>query len=127
MHDERCNEPARTYAQLAAAIAQRDVEGVLVGLSPAYGRHLRAARAKRRFPALFELWCETFPRLIDVIACFVDGDSATLETLVECDGGAECGRVILVHDGAGWRIDSERCANGRTRIPLGRLSPCSSL
>jgi hypothetical protein len=119
-------DPTLAYEDLTAAIARRDVDDVLARLSTGYGRHLRASREKRRFGALFELWCETFPRLREVIACFIDGDCAILETHVDCDGVCKEGRVYLVHDGDRWRIDSERCTDGRTRIPLARLSPCSS-
>ena len=112
------------YEEFVAALARRDVDAVLGRLSENYGRGLRKSCGKMRFNALFELWCETYPRHLCVAACFVDGDTATMETQVEVDGAPLPGRVTLVHDGATWRVDSERCADGRTRIPVTRLSPC---
>src|SRR6201996_7253577 len=102
------DDPARAYVKYAAAIQHRDVEGVLEKLSDDYGRHLRAAHEKGRFPALFELWCETFPRLLGVVAYFVDGDCATIEMLLQSDGRVETGYATLVRRATGWCVDFER-------------------
>ncbi len=114
------DDPAHAYVKYAAAIQRRDVAGVLERLSDGYGRHLRAAHEKDRFPALFELWCETFPRLIGVVAYFVDGDCATIEMLLQSDGRTETGYATLVRHAAGWCVDFERRTNGLARIPSGR-------
>ncbi len=118
--DKTRDDPARAYLQYAAAIEHRDVESVLGRLSVDYGRHLRAAHRKG-FPALFELWCETFPRLLAVVACFVDGDCATVEMLLKSDGKVETGHAVLLLQGARWCVDFECRANGSTRIPAGRF------
>src|ERR1700722_5222705 len=119
--EKGCNDPGHAYQQYSAAIEQRDLAGVLGKLSDGYGCHLRAAYRKSRFPALFELWCETFPRLIGVVAYFIDGNCATVELLLKCDNGTETGYAVMLRDGEGWCVDFEHRANGRTRIPSGRL------
>ena len=116
-----CDDPGHAYLQYAAAIEQRDVEGVLGKLSDGYGRHLKAAHQKGRFPALFELWCETFPRLVAIVAYFVDGDCATVELRLKCDGQFETGYAVLVQHGSKWCVDFECRANGRMRIPSARF------
>ncbi len=121
---DKTQEPVAVYAEFLAAIERRDVDAVLAALSDDYGRGLRKSRAKARFNVLFELWCDTYPRHQGVTACFIDGDTATMEAQVEVEGASLPGRVTLVHDGATWRVGSERCADGRTRIPVSRLSPC---
>ena len=41
-----------------------------------------------------------------VVACCIDGDTATLETIAMRGDHAGSGSVALVHDGAGWRVDA---------------------
>jgi hypothetical protein len=121
LNENVLDDPARAYVKYAAAIQHRDVEAVLEKLSEDYGRHLRAAHEMGRFPALFELWCETFPRLVGVVACFVDGDCATVEMLLQSDGRVETGYATLVRHAADWFVDFERRASGLARIPSGRV------
>ena len=115
---------AAAYGEFIAAVARRDAEAVLARMSDDYGRNLRLHRHSRSFPTFFELWCENYPRHLEVSACFVDGDSAILETQVEHAGVALAGRVTLEYEDDAWRVGSERCADGRTRIPTGRASRC---
>jgi hypothetical protein len=124
MRDASVQDPVAAYEHFAAAVVRRDVSAVLASLSDSYGRALRKSLSKKRFGALFELWCDTYPQYLGVAACYVDGDTATMEAQVQVDGVPLPGRVTLVHDGSNWRVDSESCADGRTRIPVSRLAPC---
>jgi hypothetical protein len=122
--DMTVQNPVIAYELFVAATGRRDVEAVLAGLSERYGAGLRNSRAKTRFSAVFELWCGTYPRHVSIAACFIDGDTATMEAQYEIDGTSLPGRVTMVHDGSTWRVDSESCADGRTRIPMSKLAPC---
>lgn len=115
-------EPAAAYAEFVAAVARRDVEAVLARMSDDYGKSLRLNRHSRSFATFFKLWCENYPQHVEVSACCVDGDSAILEIQVEHAGAALAGHVTLELEGHAWRVGSERCADGRTRIPTGRSS-----
>lgn len=116
-------EPAAAYEDFVAAVARRDAQAVLARMSDDYGKNLRLNSRSRSFATFFQLWCEDYPQHVEVSACFVDGDSAILETQVEHDGAALAGRVTLELEGDAWKVGSERCADGRTRIPTGQRSP----
>jgi hypothetical protein len=116
--------PAAAYEEFVAAVARRDAAAVLARMSEDYGRNLRLSRRSASFTMFFELWCENYPQHIEVCACFVDGDSAILETQAELDGAPVAGRVIMEYGGDAWHVSSERCADGRSRIPTGRSSRC---
>ena|SRR5450432_1630615 len=124
-NDLAWQNPAQAYAAFLAAVARRDANAVLARMSEDYSRKLRGYRSRPDFARFFELWCENFPRHSEVVACFIDGDTATMETTSEDDGGSlAAGRVVMVLNDGRWRVASERCDNGRTRIPTGRLLPC---
>jgi hypothetical protein len=120
---DAAQEPAVAYEEFVAAVARRDAQAVLARMSDDYGKSLRLNRHSRSFATFFQLWCEDYPRHVEVAACFVDGDSAILETRVEHAGAALAGCVILELQDDAWRVGSERCADGRTRIPTGQRSP----
>ncbi|QBB71455.1 nuclear transport factor 2 family protein [Pseudolysobacter antarcticus] len=121
---EMQHDPAAIYASYIVAVAQRDLATVLALASEDYAGGLRRSRGSASFMAFFGMWCENYPAHRDVLACFIDGDTAILETVVEIAQVAMPGRVALIHDGDNWRVHSERCGNGHRRMPTPRLSPC---
>lgn len=121
---DRTDEPVAAYQEFVRAVGRCDADIVLARICGSYGRGLRRWHNRPSFRKFFELWCENYPRHLEVTACFVDDDTAILETQAETEGGLPLlGRVTLVHCGDAWRVSSERCADGRTRIPAARLSP----
>ena len=117
------SDPNAIYARYVAAVSRRDLNAVLTLASDDYVRGLRRLRERSSFMAFFGLWCDSFPAARDVTACFIDGDSAILETVLEIDGTRLSAHVALIHDGVAWRVSAEHCADGRTRIPAPRLAP----
>jgi hypothetical protein len=125
-HEFRAHDPVEDYAAFVAAVARRDSDGVLDGLCVQSGAGLRRYRERPRFAQIFDLWCQYFPEHLETIACYVDGDTAILETNHRSDAGIVTGRVTMVHERGAWRVSSERCAGGRTRIPVAGFVPCIS-
>lgn len=104
-------QPAAVWRKYLAAIADRDVEVVLETMTVEYARQLRALRPTRDFGPLFELWCASQPRLISVTACFVAGDTATLEGR---EGRDLCRVQMRQVDGV-WRVSAEEFIRGSQR------------
>ena len=108
-----CVTPEHSYAEFLAAVARRDFDAVLARLCARQADRLRACRARRGFEHHFEMWCRKYPRGLQVAACYVDGDTAILETSAE--SGALAGRVTMVLDDDAWYVLNESwdaCAVG---------------
>jgi ketosteroid isomerase-like protein len=123
-NDLAWQNPAQAYAEFLAAVGRRDANSVLARMSEDYSRKLRGYRSRHNFAQFFALWCENYPRHQDVVACFIDGDTAILETTNAGASGLLAGRVVMVLNEGRWRVGSEHCDDERIRIPTGRLSPC---
>lgn len=116
-------DPTAVYAAFLHAVRRRDADGVLGTLAEDYGAALRRYRSRPKFAHIFELWCEQFPAHVETTACYVDGDTAVLETRHEVNGHTVHGRITMVHEQDDWRIASERCAGDRTRVPVAGFLP----
>ena len=112
------HDPGDAYAAFVFAVRRRDADTVLGAMTQEYGAGLRRYRERPRFAIVFDLWCAHFPRHIETIACFIDGDSAVLETSHEVNGRILPGRITMIHEHGEWRVASERCAGERTRLPV---------
>jgi len=119
--DDNGTDPGSVYEGYVAAVNSRDVDGVLSRMSEGYGRGLRAWRSEPKFTAYFDLWCGNYLRHVRIVSCVFEGDKAILETVGEIDGLAMPGRVALMRSGNVWQVSSERCSDGRTRMPAGTV------
>lgn len=118
------HDPGEAYAAFALAVQRRDADAVLEAAAKEYGAGLRRYRERPRFAIVFDLWCAHFPRHVETVACFIDGDTAILETRHEINGRVLPGRITMIHEDDAWRVGSERCADSRTRIPVSGFLPC---
>jgi hypothetical protein len=114
-------DPKSVYQEFIAALLRRDVDGALARMTNGYGSGLRAWRDKSGFQAFFEQWCDSYPRYVDTVGCVVDGDRATIQIRTGSHDAPVYARVILMRDEDVWRVSSERCADGRTRMPTRRV------
>ena len=109
------------YEEFIAAVLRRDVDGALARMTNAYAGGLRAWRDESGFQAFFELWCDNYPRYVAIVDCVVDGDKAIIQIRSDSDNAPVYARVTLMRDHDVWRVSSERCADGRTRMPTRRV------
>jgi hypothetical protein len=128
MDDCRCSDcgagrgdPTAVYEEFIAAVLRRDVDGALARMTNAYAGGLRAWRDESGFQAFFELWCDNYPRYVAIVDCVVDGDKAIIQIRSDSDNAPVYARVTLMRDHDVWRVSSERCADGRTRMPTRRV------
>ena len=103
--------PAVAWRHYLVAIGNRDVEAVLEAMTVEYSRQLRTLRPTREFGPLFELWCASQPRAVQLVTCVIQGDAATLEGR---DGEDLC-RIHLRHVDGVWRIGAEEFIHGEQR------------
>ena len=64
-------------------------------------------QAERFLGINFGLWCDSYPATVQVISCYIDGTTATLEVEGNVDGKCVRARVVMQHGHDGWRVDQE--------------------
>jgi len=96
-----------TYAAFLDAIAARDFERIGELATERLRAELRAMRSCAGFPALFGMWCESYPKSAQAVAVRCDGPVAVLDMRGEVDGGIVNARVVLVRVDGQWRVEKE--------------------
>lgn len=100
-------QPLQAYRDFLAAIGRRDAEGTFKWMSAEYARELRALQADASFPALFALWCDTYPACVNLVACVVAAENAIVEMEGRIDGLSFSGYAVLDRVGSTWRVSAE--------------------
>lgn len=100
-------QPLQAYRDFLAAVERRDAEGMLRQMSAEYASELRAMQADASFPALFALWCDTYPECVNLVACVVAAENAIVEMEGRIDGLAFSGYAVLDRIGSTWRVSAE--------------------
>ena len=72
--------PIDGFLDYFAAIARRDIGGVLDGLADELAQEMLALRSGRDFDVFFELWCDSESVPFTITNCWVYRDFAVVET-----------------------------------------------
>jgi len=99
--------PVLAYLDFLSGIESRNVDRTLGRMTREYGRDLRAMLLEPNFPAFFALWCETYPKHVNLIACTVRENQATIETEGRVDGLVFSGYAVLDRSGSTWFVSAE--------------------
>lgn len=116
-------DPSLVYQTFLTAIGARDLPGVLACMTGHYGFGLSQHYRHSKFCQFFELWCGIYPSKADVVAWFIDGDTATLEVANEINGVVVASHVGLAIERGAWRVAWERFEGGRNRLHLHTATP----
>jgi hypothetical protein len=100
-------QPLQAYRDFLAAVERRDADGMLKRMSVEYANELRAMQADASFPALFALWCDTYPKSVNLVACVVAAENAIVEMEGRIDGLSFSGYAVLDRVGSTWRVSAE--------------------
>jgi hypothetical protein len=100
-------QPLQAYRDFLVAVERRDVEGIFNRMSAEYASELRAMQADANFPALFALWCDTYPECVNLVACVVAVENAIVEMEGRIDGLSFSGYAVLDRIGSTWRVSAE--------------------
>lgn len=100
-------QPLQAYRDFLAAVERRDAEGMFTRMSTEYANELRAMQADASFPALFALWCDTYPECVNLVACVVAAENAIVEMEGRIDGLSFSGYAVLDRVGSTWRVSAE--------------------
>jgi hypothetical protein len=99
--------PVLAYLDFLNGIESRDVHRTLARMSIEYGQDLRSMLLEPNFPAFFSLWCDIYPKQVNLIACTVRADRAIIETEGRVDGLVFSGHVVLDRIGSTWCVSAE--------------------
>jgi len=99
--------PVLAYVDFLDGIESRDVDRTLARMSFEYGRDLRTMRLEPNFPAFFSLWCDCYPKQVNLIAYTVRAGRAIIETEGRVDGLVFSGYAVLDRRGSTWCVSAE--------------------
>ena len=104
-------DAAATYAAFLGAIAARDFERIDELATERLRAELRGMRSCASFPALFDMWCESYPKSAKSVPVRCDEQIAILDMRGEVDGESVNAQVLLRRVDGHWRVDKEhfRC------------------
>ena len=117
------NETAATYAAFLAAIAARDFERICELATDRLRTSLRGIRTCAEFPALFGMWCESYPKVATSAPVHCDDSIAIFDIEGNVDGTRVRARVLLQRVDGRWRIDKEQFRASREPVETGRNEP----
>ena len=113
-------QPLQAYRDFLAAVERRDMQGMFERMSTEYASEWRAMQADASFPALFALWCETYPESVNLVACLVATENAIVEMEGRIDGLSFSGYAVLDRIGSTWRVSAETHGESGYSAPTDR-------
>jgi hypothetical protein len=100
-------KPIAAYRGFLRAIACRDLPATLLCMTEAYGRELRMMSVASDFSIFFDLWCQSYPKTVNIISRRVGMHTAVLETVGFTEGFRISSEVTLKRGGANWYVALE--------------------
>jgi hypothetical protein len=98
---------AAAYAAFLKAIAARSFDEICDHTTDRLRADLRKMRQCSDFPALFEMWCESYPPTVRSVPAHCDENRAILDIEGDVGGRRVRARVLLQQFNGQWLVDKE--------------------